>query len=81
VSGYAATARIRGATPRLVAAEHDPWADLTPAVEVADGAAELEAGSGDTLPTPPPTLAERWESARERWAQLTFYLLSPESWR
>jgi hypothetical protein len=27
------------------------------------------------------SLAERLAAARERWAQLTFYLSSPDSWR
>ena len=81
MSGYAATARIRGATPRLVDAARDPWAGLVPAADVPAGLIELRAGAGDRLPPPPPTFAERWDAARERWSQLTFYLFSSESWR
>jgi len=78
VSGYAATARIRGVSPRLVDAARDPWPVATPAA--AEVLAEVEVGAGDTLPTPPPTLAERWVSIRERWSQLTFYVFSSEYW-
>lgn len=28
-----------------------------------------------------PTLAEHWERIRETWAQTTFFLFDPESWR
>ena len=80
VSGYAATARIRGATPRLVEPGWDPWAATAPADATPDGLVEVQAGAGDVLPAPPPTLAERWESVRERWSQLTFYVFSSEFW-
>ena len=80
MSGYAATARIRGAAPRLVDSTREPWAAIAPDVAVDDGLIELEAGVGDSLPIPPLTLAERWDAARERWSQLTFYLFSSEDW-
>jgi hypothetical protein len=80
VSGYATTARIRGATPRLVDAGRDPWASIAPAADGPATPVELEAGAGDRLPAPPPTFAERWDAARERWSQLTFYLFSSEFW-
>ena len=34
----------------------------------------------DALPAPPSSFAERWSAARERWAQLTFFLFDPEFW-
>ena len=80
MSGYAATARIRGATPHLVDPGRDAWTDTTPA-PAGDGVTELVAGPGDTLPSPPATLDERWAAFRERWSQLTFYLVSSEYWR
>ena len=80
MSGYAATARIQGVTPRLVDAGRDSWAGMIPIADAPDGLVELEAGAGDHLPAPPPTLAERWDAARERWSQLTFYLFSSEFW-
>lgn len=30
---------------------------------------------------PRPTVAERWQDAQRIWAQTTFYLFDPESWR
>ena len=35
----------------------------------------------DRTPGPFDRLAERFVAGRARWAQLTFYLLDPESWR
>jgi hypothetical protein len=82
VSGYATTARIRGATPRFVEADRDPWAVARALPRpVVDDLPDLIAGAGDHLETPPPTVTERWAAARERWSQLTFYLFDPESWR
>ena len=80
MSGYAASAQIRGARPRLA----DPaWVD---GVGVATGGREpaapeivsLEPGEGSSAAT---SFADRWDAARERWAQLTFYLFDTESWR
>jgi hypothetical protein len=81
VSGYAASARIRGATPRLVhggpAKPVDgSWRTLrstTPTIVALD--------PDDVLPEPAPTIAERWDAVHERWSQLTFYLFHAESWR
>jgi hypothetical protein len=38
---------------------------------------------GGTVVRPEPvvTIAERIERFRDRWAQLTFYVTDPESWR
>jgi hypothetical protein len=80
VSGYAATARIRGVTPRLADAGRDPWASIAPAADGLEAPVELVAGAGDRLQAPPPTFPERWDAARERWSQLTFYLFSSEFW-
>jgi hypothetical protein len=82
VSGYAATARIHGATPRLVQPARDDWTAATVAPRPgAIDVAVVVPGAGDRLATPTTTLGERWTSIRERWSQLTFYLLDAESWR
>jgi hypothetical protein len=81
VSGYAATARIRGATPRLAEPGLDPCLPVEPGSAILADLPRLEARDGDTLPSPPPTLAERWVSIRERWSQLTFYVFDSEYWR
>jgi len=82
MNGYAATARIRGAAPR-VALAGGAWADRDPelAPVLVDGASVVLTQPDDRLPLAGPTLPERWDAARERWSQLTFYLFSPESWR
>jgi hypothetical protein len=81
MSGYAASARIRGATPRLVHAgrgntNDGGWWGLRPATPTI-----VLLDPDDILPEPAPTIAERWETIRERWSQLTFYLFDPDSWR
>ena len=79
MSGYVASARIVRAAPRLARparaatelAEHAP----TPAPDVTlivDATAAPDRG---------PTVAERWAAVRERWSQLTFFLLDANSWR
>lgn len=74
MSGYVASARIAGPAPRLVrrapdAEEADPRATLVAAVEPV-----VEPDAADELD-------ERWTAFRERWSQLTFFLLDPNSWR
>ncbi len=83
MSGYVASARIVRAAPRLVRAGGPverpsavalPTAAETLVVEAdppAAGWASRIAGRA----------AERVAAARERWSQLTFFLLDPESWR
>ena len=81
MSGYVASARIVHVTPRLARAGG-----------VSDGAAEPRSAptavietlivEADPSATGKPTpLVERFRAARERWSQLTFFLLDPDSWR
>jgi hypothetical protein len=42
-----------------------------------DGRALLESHPDET----DGLFAVRWRAARERWAQLTFYLFDPDGWR
>jgi hypothetical protein len=83
MSGYVASARVRG-VPRLVRANpaversiaFGPSDDLA-AVEVD----EVDGDGGRTFERVVGRLAERGAAFRERWSQLTFYLLDPNSWR
>ena len=76
--GYAASARILRATPRVVDhAATDRTAEWRPGPAVAivdDPTGRVEALAGATL-------AERWGRFHDRWLQLTFFLTDPESWR
>jgi len=83
VTAYAVSARVRRARPRLVAHEGGGWTEaLRNGARGADDVPTIVLTEpDDALPLPPPSLSERWSAARERWAQLTFYLLDPESWR
>ena len=80
MSGYAAAARIRRVSPRFIAA--DPadlrWETLEPSP---GSRAVIVTSPDDVIPPPPAPLGERLDAARERWAQLTFYLTNPNSWR
>jgi hypothetical protein len=72
MSGYAAAARIERARPRVVEREPDErgerrWAEMDAALF----AATTTDGPAD----------DRWAAFRDRWSQLTFFLLHPESWR
>jgi len=84
VSGYAASARLQGGSPRFgSAAGSGPReaprgiAVATPAlVDVADRD-WIEIGArpfGERL-------AARWDDLCETWSQMTFFLFDPESWR
>ena len=73
MAAYEVTARIAGVAPRRVRAV--PVADA--AARTVDDEAPID-HVGRPLDV---ELAERWEAFRERWAQTTFYLFDPDSWR
>jgi hypothetical protein len=81
MSAYAASGRIGRVMPRLAPAELRLDAEPPRPTDPDSAATVVLTQPDDVLPGPTPTLAERWASARERWSQLTFYLLDPESWR
>jgi len=81
MSAYAASARIGRVTPRLASAELRLDAEPPRPIDPDTKATVALTQPDDVIPGPTPTLAERWASAHERWSQLTFYLLDPESWR
>jgi hypothetical protein len=78
MSGYAASARIIRASPRLV--QHEP---ASPAADWRPSEAGPVVLDGGRLvpPTTPITLGERFDRFRDRWAQLTFFVTDPDSWR
>ena len=81
MSGYVASARVRAA-PRL--ANGDRAADRTLSASslpveplIVEVDADRDSGIASALAGP----LERARAFRERWAQLTFYLFDPNSWR
>jgi hypothetical protein len=80
MSGYVAIARIEGVRPRRAGAEararHDPERALP------DRARGDEVALADLTETAVrDSLIERAEALRDRWSQLTFFLLDADSWR
>ena len=79
MNGYAASARVIRVKPRLI--ERGRWLDGAPAWVAVEPAAveDVHLVAGDDPPAV--SLAERWDRFRDRWAQLTFFLTDPNSWR
>src|SRR5260221_2878620 len=85
MSGYAASARLRGGAPRFVAT----GIDGVRVAEVADAAATAQERDGiadevwiELVGRPlDERLAAWFADLRETWAQATFFLFDPESWR
>ena len=89
MSGYAASARLRGGSTRFVVR------DGSTRFIVLDSVRRVpRADPAGTAPTSPEVervelagrplgrrLADRWEDLRDAWSQTTFYLFDPESWR
>ena len=76
MAAYAVIARIGRVDPHLAG-----WAPATmpdwPLAEVLEDSEAI-----DLVGRPPGAiLAERWARIRETWAQTTFYLFDPDSWR
>ena len=76
MAAYAVTARVERVRPRVAR-----WT----------GASQPDHEAGDPIPGPEPVelvgrplaaiFAERWTRIREAWAQTTFFLFDPDSWR
>ena len=81
MSGYVASARIVRVVPRLARAgavrdeASEPRSTPAAAIEtvIVDAHPAVAAGSI--------AFVDRVAAIRERWSQLTFYLLDPNSWR
>lgn len=80
MGGYAAAARIRSVSPRLVRDGRHP-AEPAGTMSLVEIDVLLVTTTDEARRAPAPTVAERWAAARERWSQLTFYLTDPNSWR
>jgi hypothetical protein len=78
MSGYAASARILSASPRLM--RHEA-VDRVPDSTVSTSGAVVVDAAGIVEGTPRITVAERWDRFRDRWTQLTFFVTDAESWR
>ena len=77
MSGYAASARIVQATPRVAHSTNDH--EELPPVAISATVIETDrSAAGDGLAA---RIAGSWTAFRERWTQLTFYLFDPQSWR
>ena len=79
MAAYVASARIDGGRPRFVAPASGPKAALRDRRGAA--IAGDEQGILDTTPPGQQELELRWEGVKERWSQLWFFVLDPESWR
>ena len=79
MNGYAASARVIRVQPRLI--EHRRWTEAAGAWMAAETAVveDVDVAAGGAGPAI--SLAERWDRFRDRWAQLTFFLTDPNSWR
>ncbi|HET9344680.1 MAG TPA: hypothetical protein VFO05_03180 [Candidatus Limnocylindrales bacterium] len=76
MAAYVASARIDGGRPRVVGPAGSPADHVDRRAFTA-----TEAWVLDTSPPGQRDLELRWEGVRERWSQLWFFVLDPESWR
>jgi hypothetical protein len=80
MSGYAASARLRGGSLRFIAAAPDSPAE--PDRHAATSPTWLDRELVELHGRPlAGRFAERWDELREAWSQTTFFLCHPESWR
>lgn len=82
MAGYATSARLEGALPRLAGA-NPRSAIMRPEIErVSTGEHPADVDQLELVGRPiDERIAERLASAGEAWSQLTFFLFDPESWR
>ena len=78
MAGYVVNTRIERVTPHLARrADRGAASAGRGPRDPAGGATPIDI-AGRPLET---ILAERWDAIRERWAQATFFLFDPDSWR
>ena len=81
MSGYVASARIARVAPRLARAGAIRDEAVEPRSTPAAGLEALIVEADPSAVSNPSPLVERFRAARDRWSQLTFFLLDPDSWR
>jgi hypothetical protein len=74
MAAYVASARLQPGRPRLAATTRQ-------LVNAADRPATTDVWLLDTSPPGQRELELRLEAIRDRWSQLWFFVLDPESWR
>ncbi len=80
MSGYAASARLRGGSLRFVPT--GPGRPLTTPEDAETESARLDREPVERLSRPVvERLAERWDDLRVTWSQTTFFLFSADGWR
>jgi hypothetical protein len=77
MAGYAVNTRIERVTPRLARRVGEAETAGRRGARDADRLAPIDL-AGRPIDV---ILAERWDAIRERWAQATFFLFDPDSWR
>lgn len=80
MSGYTASARLHGGSPRFIAAGPGRPAEFAGAVATVAAWLERERLAASRRPIRE-RLTGRLNDLRETWSQTTFYLFDPESWR
>ncbi|HET7029809.1 MAG TPA: hypothetical protein VFI34_04825 [Candidatus Limnocylindrales bacterium] len=78
MSGYAASARIVAASPRVIRRVGPARSQGEP---VAAARAVIVDGALAPAPAAPISIGERCGRFRDRWSQLTFFLTDADSWR
>ena len=79
MAGYSATLRLHGATPRLATVGRRATREIEPRVST-ETPGDSDRGELPGNPEDGP-VADWLVSARETWAQTTFFLFDPNSWR
>ena len=84
VAGYAASARLQGATPQFASTSEHARGSVVLTAPMALSATDVigDADQLELVGRPIDEVLGDWlASVGESWSQLTFFLFDPESWR
>jgi hypothetical protein len=82
MSGYTASAKLRGASTRFVPMTGSDPPRVAPVRSITAPPARPEREWVELVGQPiGERLSARWDDLRETWSQMTFFLFDPESWR